>query len=1127
MPRTECLTAAELAAFHLGDLPETDLLELAGHLERCPRCEQEARALDGLSDATLAAYRQSARAGPLPPGDALPRRVGDYEPLETVGRGGMGVVYKARHVRLRRVVALKMLLGGYFADGDQRARFRTEAEAVARLQHPHIVQLFESGEHEADAGLPRPYFTLEFVAGGSLAQRLAGRPLAPRQAAVWLEPVARAAHFAHERGIIHRDLKPSNILLTGDGQPKICDFGVAKLAEGSDFQTLSGMLIGTVEYMAPEQAEGKAAPEPATDVYALGAILYEMLTGRPPFKGASTLDTLNQVRAQEPVPPRHLQPLVPRDLETVCLKCLEKDPRRRYASALALAEDLRRFLAGEPVTARPVSDWERAAKWCRRRPAQAALAAALVAVTLLGLAGVTWQLLRAEAARQVAIQEKEAAFGERTRAVQLAEELRTQRDAAEWQTYRANIAAAASALQLHNAYSARQFLNDAPAKHRGWEYGYFHSQLDLSQADLHGHQGLIHALAFSPDGKRLASGSLDQTLRVWDAATGHPVAVSRRHGGGVECVAFGPNGTRLAYGTNDGTVGVWDVTTGNEATFLRGTNNPPSHTVFFLAFSLDGARLGAGTADGKVHVWDAATGQALFVRHDPRAYYRALALSPDGKRIAAGTPDGLVHLWDAENGREVGLLRGQTVLPVQGAFSPDGTRLVTSGQAPDNTLRLWNASTGQPIAALVGHRDQVLSVSFSPDGSRIVSTSSDRTARLWDGTTGKPAARLAGHAADVSVALFSPDGMRLMTASEDQTIRLWNTTTGECMSVLHGHEGPVRVLALSPDGSRLASAAAETTVRLWDMRLAERTGVLRGHTDIVFDVAFSPDGAQVVSAAWDGSVRFWDAATGRQTGLLQHDEDHCLSSVALSPDGKQVASVARYAHRGHLWDVATGTHRYILPLPAPCHVQTRCAFHPKGTIVAAAGQEGSVHLWGVTTGEHIAQLQGHAGYVSDVAFSPDGLHLASSGEDSTVRIWDVATRQALAVLWGHVGLAFSVTYSADGRLIASAGVDRTVRLWDAQTHAPVGLLRHGDMVLRVRFSPDGKRLAAACHDNTLRLWDVARREEVAELRGHAAYVYAVAWSPDGTRLASASGDLTVRIWDTLPPRERARARKGD
>jgi serine/threonine-protein kinase len=318
-------------------------------------------------------------------GPAAAPRVAGYEILRELGRGGMGVVYKARQVKLNRVVALKMVLAGAHAGADQLARFHTEAEAVAHLQHPHIVQIYEVGEHE---GLP--FFSLEYVDGQSLAERISGQPQPVELAARMCQRLARAMAYAHQHGIIHRDLKPANVLLTAEGEPKITDFGLAKRLESDASQTRSGTLMGTPNYMAPEQARGDVREVgPLADLYALGVILYEMLTGRTPFLGASILDTLHLVRTQEPVPPSRLQPKVPRDLETICLKCLEKEPAKRYASASALADDLDRFLAGEPIQARPVSAPERLWRWCRRNKRVAILSAAVLLLLVSLAAGST------------------------------------------------------------------------------------------------------------------------------------------------------------------------------------------------------------------------------------------------------------------------------------------------------------------------------------------------------------------------------------------------------------------------------------------------------------------------------------------------------------------------------------------------------------------------------------------------------------------------------------------------------------------------------------------------------------------------------------------------------------------
>ncbi|MFO0927388.1 MAG: serine/threonine-protein kinase [Gemmataceae bacterium] len=335
---------------------------------------------------------------PLPDGPRSWPRVPRYEIVEQLGRGGMGVVYKARQLGLNRTVALKMILHGELAGEEELRRFRAEAEVVAHLQHPNIVQVYEVGEVGG-----QPFFSQEFIDGGSLAERLIAGPWVGRAAAELIETLARAIHVAHERGLVHRDLKPANILLTRDGIPKIADFGLAKRLQQEAGQTQTGHIIGTPSYMAPEQASGLVrATRPATDVYALGAILYELLTGRPPFLAATMLDTLEQVRRHDPVPPRQLLPTVPRDLETICLKCLDKTQDRRFATAEQLADELRRFLRGEPIRSRPLSPWHRAAKWVRRQPAIAALSALVLLITALGIAGIVWQWRLAERHRQTA-----------------------------------------------------------------------------------------------------------------------------------------------------------------------------------------------------------------------------------------------------------------------------------------------------------------------------------------------------------------------------------------------------------------------------------------------------------------------------------------------------------------------------------------------------------------------------------------------------------------------------------------------------------------------------------------------------------------------------------------------------
>jgi WD40 repeat protein/tRNA A-37 threonylcarbamoyl transferase component Bud32 len=1066
----------------------------------------EPPATDGTATNVVPPFPFSALLVPNPSGANWPR-VRGYEILSLIGSGGMGVVYKARHRDLCRTVALKVLRGEALADPEFRERFRVEAEAVARLQHPNVIQVFEIGTVDPRAGEPHPspFISLEFVEGGSLT-RLTGRPQPPRYAAEMVEKLARAVQSAHRLGVVHRDLKPANVLLTDEGEPKVADFGVAKQLgterdAGGRFLTQAGTVVGTPEYMAPEQAAG-GPPTTAVDLYALGVILYELLTARVPFHAASPLETMSLLQSQEPVSPRRLQPGLPRDLETVCLKCLEKDPGKRYATAEALADDLRRFLDNRPIRARRVTEVERLARWCRRNPLVAASLAGVAGMFLAAFALVWRSYWHAEAAwREEATQRQEAQRREK---------------AERWERYRANLVAAAGALQVYDVGSARRTLEDAPEEYRDWEWRHFESRLDLAQLVLRCDGG---AAKLTPDGRRVALFGDGDLARVWD--TTDPKEVwAFRNAPELRAAVLSPDGKTFAYITPGHTVTLRDADADRVRAVLRGHGD----TIHTINFSADGSRVLTAAQDRTVRIWDAATGHALRVFRPYESGVAATGLSPDGRRFVTSDHDRHdAQLWDIETGSEVAALPGHAA-GVQGMhFNRHGDAFVTVEMFPGNEIRMWDTGTGRPLGSMRGHGNTVMKVAFSADGARIASGSMDQTVRLWDGATGEPVATLKGHSGRVISVAFSPDGRQLASAAQDHTVRLWDATAGAPVAVLNGHTGPVVAVTYAPDG-RIVSAAEDGTVRLWDPRRAGGNGVLRGHTSFVYSVAFHPDGERVATAGWDGTVRIWDATTGRQMSLLNHGANTLVTSVAFHPDGRLLA--ARVRGSIVLWDLESGRELHRWAAPSHPWQDTRLAFSPRGDLLATGCGDGEVRLWDVVSRAEVAVLRGHRAAIRDVAFSPDGQWLASAGEveDSTVRIWDVARKEQVRALEGHKECVYALAFSPDGRQLASGSVDGTARLWDTATGQAVATLKHGSNVYGVAFTPDGTRLACGCADNSIRFWDVATRQSVAELRGHTDYVHALAFSPDGTRLVSASGDYTARVWDTVRPQDRARGR---
>jgi WD40 repeat protein/tRNA A-37 threonylcarbamoyl transferase component Bud32 len=878
----------------------------------------------GVSE-TLGPSRWDSRwtgSSPIPLSEALPN-ISGFELRSELGRGGMGVVYKAREIRLNRPCALKMLLIGEGTDAVSRVRFLAEAETVAKLRHPNIVQIYGFGNHDGT-----PYFEMEYVEGGSLGRRLDGTPWAPEPAARLVAVLARAMAHAHRLGIVHRDLKPANVLLTDDGTPKIVDFGLAKTLQADSNLTQSGVFVGTPSYAAPEQLEGLArAVGPAADIYALGSLFYHMLTGRPPFQGATVLQTLEQVKTVDPVPPSRLQPGLSRDAETICLKCLEKDPERRYADAAVLAEDLDRFLAGRPILARPIGSAERLRKWIWRRPAVAVLSAAVVGVAFLGFVLVVWQWRRAEA--KAVLESAANARAQRARLDALENQARLsfhqglalcdQGEVARgllWLARSLELASEAHAdgldlpIRVNLADWASQLGRpEPPSSTRRSGPSLQHSRPSVSSPTCargrcgRGEDGRVQAIAVTPNGRKIITARRAGRVQIRDEETERQFDLPPQ-GTDVNCLAVSPDGRVFASGTEGGVIRLWD-------TSLLGSIGQTwklAGAVTALKFEPQGRVLAIESDDGTTRRWELPFQKALGFPVRVNHPVQTLTFRKDGRRLLIGTTEG-ARWWDLD-GRtesEPGERRDArpndaAPFPIEAtAASGDGRIVATArSEAAEGRTRGWVElrydATGKPLRRTPDQPHALSGLAYSPDSKWILTWGpGPRTAALWDvATLRDPRPLFQALGSPIHQAAFSPDGRTLLLGCRDGKARLWDVDKDVEITSEHcpRHAYPITAVAFDPKRSRLMTGCHAGTVRIWDATRGTLLNESRQNAGEIVVLALSRDGEMLLTASDDGTARFVDAESGAQLGPALHHTD-AVRCVAFHPDGQSVVTGTR------------------------------------------------------------------------------------------------------------------------------------------------------------------------------------------------------------------------------------------
>ena len=1046
-------------------------------------------------------------------------RIGAYKLLQKIGEGGMGVVYMAeQEVPVRRMVALKIIKPGM--DSDQViARFEAERQALALMDHPSIARVLDGGTTETG----RPYFVMELVKGIPITEFCDTAHLSTRDRLDLFIPVCRAIQHAHQKGIIHRDIKPSNVMITlidGRPTPKVIDFGVAKaisqrLTERTMF-TQYGAVVGTLEYMSPEQADLSGLDvDTRGDIYALGVMLYELLTGSTPLDGERLRDSafgeiLRRIKEEDPpkpstrlgasgerlatlsalrgIDPSALTRQLRGDLDRIVMKAIEKDRSRRYETAVGFARDVERYLAGDPVEACPPSALYRLSKFTKKHRTAMVTATAFAVILVGALIVSTASAFRARRAEILSMRRlAEVTRANATTASALAtakvasQRAVEARDRAEANQYVSQINLAQQYWLSDNVQQAGRLLDECPPSLRNWEWGYLNRTVHPERFILPGNGQFTSRLGFSKDGKRMVAiaNNGDSGAVVWDLATRKPLC---------------------------------------EVNSMR-----PGVDRYFVASALspDGALLAMGDRKGAVSLWDAGTGKFLRELGTLDASVRSVAFSPDGRLVAVARTDNV---------------NGTLLVPVMG---PDR----------NESLKVFEVATGAVVfnpGAGVG-----VTTAFSPDGKRLLAFKKTPGLRLrfdtpaylmtlWDTATWKES-RTLGDAQSWS---FSSDSKRIVlggrfTGDLMPFLKIVDVATGDLVDSFN----PTRAVGdieLDPLGKLIAVAVPFTPlVDIWDVAAHKVVRTLRGHTNQMNGVAFLPDGTLLATCAWDRTIRLWDPRIDAEATRLPGPVGSAISSVAFRPDRARLAfvegdnkvSLFGAISKVSQWDLATG--KAAPSLNGHTNGARRVAYSANGKVLASGARDETARTWDAETGQPFAVFRGHKGWIECLAVSPDGRWVASSSEPpeltkarsgqgpfreipAEIKVWDARTGVERLKLTGHANTVYQLAFQPDGRVLASADYSG-VKLWDLETGAPKGEIKDGSFE-GLQFSPDGRLLFVPRSEGII-VHDLGTAKELTRLVGHASGLFGgLTVSPDGKRVASARG-TEVKLWEIPAGRE--------